>query len=225
MKVGDPVPLWLGDGTQVRPTVVATYQRGLGLGQVLLSRAALADHVAASFDSQVLVSDAPGADRGAVAAALGRLGVPALTVTDAGGFGVQADHEQSIGNWANTVMAAVLGGFAAVASANTLMMTVLDRRREVGLLRLAGTTRRQVRGMLRWEALLVATTGLLLGGAIAWTTLVPVTRGITGSSPYIPTAVALPLATAVVLLALGSTALPGRALLRGRPVEAAAGKQ
>jgi len=225
VKVGDPVPLWLGDGTQVRPTVVATYQRGLGLGQVLLSRAALADHVAASFDSQVLVSDAPGADRGAVAAALGRLGVPALTVTDAEGFGVQADHEQSISNWANTVMAAVLGGFAAVASANTLMMTVLDRRREVGLLRLAGTTRRQVRGMLRWEALLVATTGLLLGGAIAWTTLVPVTRGITGSSPYIPTAVALPLAVAVVVLALGSTALPGRALLRARPVEAAAGKQ
>ena len=225
VKVGDPVPLWLGDGTQVRPTVVATYQRGLGLGQVLLPRAALADHVAASFDSQVLVSDAPGADRGAVAAALGRLGVPALTVTDAGGFGVQADHEQSISNWANAVMAAVLGGFAAVASANTLVMTVLDRRREVGLLRLAGTTRRQVRRMLRWEALLVATTGLLLGGAIAWTTLVPVTRGITGSSPYIPTAVALPLATAVVLLALGSTALPGRALLRGRPVEAAAGKQ
>lgn len=225
VKVGDPVPFWLGDGTRVRPTVVAIYQRGLGLGQVLLPRAALAGHVSAAFDSQVLVSDAPGADRAAVAAALGRLGTPALTVTDAHGYAVQADHDQAVNGWANTVMAAVLGGFAAVASANTLVMTVLDRRREVGLLRLAGTTRRQVRGMLRWEALLVAATGLLLGGAIAWTTLVPVARGITGAAPYIPVGIALPLAAAVVVLALAATALPGRALLRTRPVEAGAAKQ
>ncbi|MDH6132752.1 putative ABC transport system permease protein [Kitasatospora sp. MAA4] len=225
VKVGDPVPFWLGDGTEVRPTLVATYQRGLGLGQVLLPRTALAGHVVAGFDSQVLVADAPGADHGAVASALGRLGVPALTVTDAAGFGVQADHDREINSWANTVMAAVLGGFAAVASANTLVMTVLDRRREVGLLRLAGTTRRQVRGMLRWEALLVASTGLLLGGAIAWTTLVPVARGLTGGSPYIPAGTAVPLAVAVVVLALAATALPGRALLRIRPVEAGAGKQ
>ncbi|MEZ0094402.1 FtsX-like permease family protein [Streptacidiphilus sp. EB129] len=225
VKVGDRVPLWLGDGTQVRPTVVALYRRGLGLGQVLLPRAALAGHVSAGFDSQVLVSDAPGADRSAVAAALGRLGTPAPTVTDAAGFGAQTDHDQEINSWSNTVMAAVLGGFAAIASANTLMMTVLDRRREVGLLRLAGTTRRQVRGMLRWEALLVATTGLLLGGAIAWTTLVPVARGIAGAAPYIPVGTAVPLAVAVVGLAVAATALPGRVLLRIRPIEAGAGKQ
>ncbi|GAA1241819.1 ABC transporter permease [Kitasatospora nipponensis] len=225
VRVGDPVPLWLGDGTQVRPTVVATYGRGLGLGQILLPRAALADHVTAGFDSQVLVADAPGADRGSVAAAVRRLGTPALTVTDAGGFGARADHDRELNSWANTVMAAVLGGFAAVASANTLVMTVLDRRREVGLLRLAGTTRRQVRGMLRWEALLVATTGLLLGGAIAWTTLVPVSRGITGAAPYVPLGTAVPLALAVVVLALAATAIPGRALLRVRPIEAGAGRQ
>jgi putative ABC transport system permease protein len=225
VTVGDQVPLWLGDGTQVRPTVVALYRRGLGLGQILLPRAALAGHVTADFDSEVLVGDAPGADPGVVAAALGRLGVPALTVTDAAGFGVQTDRDQDLSNWANTVMSAVLGGFAAIASANTLVMTVLDRRREVGLLRLAGTTPRQVRGMLRWEALLVAGTGLLLGGAIAWTTLVPIARGITGTAPYVPPGTAVPLAVAVVALALVATALPGRALLRTRPIEAGAGRQ
>ena len=225
VKVGEPVPLWLGDGTTVRPTVVATYERGLGLGQLLLPRAALAAHVSTALDSQVLVSDAPGADRAAVAAELSRAGDGAVTVTDAAGYTAQADRDLEISSWANTVMAAVLGGFAAVAAANTLVMTVLDRRREVGLLRLAGTTRRQVRGMMRWEGLLVAATGLLVGGAIAWITLVPITRGIAGAAPYVPLGTALPLAAGTVVLSLAATGLPARALLRVRPIEAGAGRQ
>ncbi|WP_329578761.1 FtsX-like permease family protein [Kitasatospora sp. NBC_01250] len=226
VKVGDRLPLQLGDGTPVRPTVVAVYQRGLGLGALVLPRAALAGHVGTGYDSQVLVHDAPGADRAAVAAALARLGDGApLTVTDAAGYAAASDRDQELNTWANTVMAGVLGGFAAVAAANTLVMTVLDRRREVGLLRLSGTTRRQVRGMFRWEALLVATTGLLLGGAIAWVTLVPVARGLTDSAPYVSPALVLPVAAGVVLLALAATALPGRALLREKPLTASAGRR
>ena len=224
VKVGDRAPLWLGDGTAVHPLVVATYERGLGLGQLLLPRAALSGHVTGGFDSQVLVADSPGADRAAVAAAASRLDPSALTVTDAAGYTAEANRDQELNSWANTVMAAVLGGFAAVAAANTLVMTVLDRRREVGLLRLAGTTRRQVRGMMRWEALLVAATGLLVGGAIAWITLVPVARGLTGSAPYVPLGTALPLAAGTVALSLAATGLPARALLRTRPVEAGAGR-
>ncbi|MBO1416607.1 FtsX-like permease family protein [Streptomyces sp. FH025] len=222
-KVGDRVPLWLGDGTAVRPTLVAVYDRGLGFGRALLPRAAVAAHVTAGYDSQVLVADAPGADRTAVAAALGGLG--GAVVTDRAGFVAQADKEMEISGWANTVMAAVLGGFAAVTAANTLVMTVLDRRREVALLRLAGTTRRQVRGMLRWEALLVAAAGLAVGTVIAWITLVPVARGVAGTSPYVPATLALPLAAGAVLLCLGATGLPARLLLRTRPVAAGAARQ
>ncbi|MFD0274413.1 ABC transporter permease [Kitasatospora sp. NPDC127111] len=226
VKVGDRAPLWLGDGTQVRPTVVATYERGLGFGQVLLPRAAVAEHVTAGYDSQVLVADAPGADRAAVAAGLaGLTGTGGVTVTDRAGYAAQVDRDQEIGRWANTVMAGVLGGFAAVTAANTLVMTVLDRRREVALLRLAGTTRRQVRGMMRWEALLVAAAGLAVGGVIAWITLVPITRGIAGAAPHVPAGTALPLAAGAVLLCLGATGLPARALLRSHPVAAGGGKQ
>ncbi|GAB2699808.1 FtsX-like permease family protein [Kitasatospora kifunensis] len=226
VKVGDHLPMQLGDGTAVRPTVVAVYQRGLGLGELLLPHAALVGHVTTGYDSKVLVSDAPGADRAAVAAALARLGdgVP-VTVTDAAGYVAAADHDQELSTWANTVMAGVLGGFAAVAAANTLVMTVLDRRREVGLLRLSGTTRRQVRGMFRWEALLVSGTGLLIGGAIAWATLVPITHGLTGSGPYVPLELALPVVGGVVLLSMAATALPGRALLREQPLAASAGRR
>ncbi|MFJ4185466.1 ABC transporter permease [Kitasatospora sp. NPDC089509] len=223
VKVGDRVPLWLGDGTAVRPVLVAVYDRGLGFGRALLPRAAVAAHVTAGYDSQVLVADGPGADRTAVAAALGRLG--GVEVGDRAGFVARSDKDMELNGWANTVMAAVLGGFAAVAAVNTLAMTVLDRRREVALLRLAGTTRRQVRGMIRWEALLVAAAGLALGAAIAWITLVPVARGIAGTAPYVPATLVLPLAGAAVLLCLGAMGLPTRALLRTRPVAAGAARQ
>ncbi|PWI06732.1 ABC transporter permease [Streptomyces sp. NWU339] len=219
VNVGDRFELWLGDGTLVRPTVVATYERGLGLGQVLLPRAAVAPHVSAAYDTQVLIRDEPDAHPAAVAARLADLG-PGLTVQDAADHTAQVGQDLEINAWANRVMAAVLGGFTAIAVANTLVMTVLARRREVGLLRLAGTTRGQVRGMMRWEALLVAATGLLLGTMIAYVTLVPITRGVTGSTPYVPTGTALPLAAGAVLLAVAATGLPTFALLRGRPLDA-----
>nr|BFD94271.1 ABC transporter permease [Kitasatospora sp. Xyl93] len=222
-RVGDRVPLWLGDGTAARPAVVAVYDRGLGVAQALLPRAAVAAHVTAGYDSQVLVADAPGADPAAVAAALGAQAGAA--VTDRAGFVARSDKDLEISGWANTVMAAVLGGFAAVSAANTLVMTVLDRRREVALLRLAGTTRGQVRGMMRWEALLVASTGLAVGAVIAGLTLVPVARGVANAAPYVPPMLALPLAAGAVLLCLAATGMPVRALLRTRPVVLGAARQ
>ena len=136
---------------------------------------------------------------------------------DRAGYAAQVDEDAELNAWANNVMTAVLGGFAAVAAANTLVMVVLDRRREVSLLRLAGTTRRQVMRMLRWEALVVTGAGLLIGGAIAWITLTPLARGVTGSGPYVPPGPALAIAAGVVLLGVLATALPGRALLRPLP--------
>lgn len=111
-------------------------------------------------------------------------------------------------------MAAVLGGFAAVAAVNTLVMTVLGRRSELGTLRLIGTTRRQVLRMVRWEALLVALAGIVLGTAIALATLVPMVRGLTGQSPYIPPLVYGSFAGAVLLLGLTAATLPALAVLR-----------
>ncbi|CAM5415722.1 hypothetical protein SANTM175S_08775 [Streptomyces antimycoticus] len=120
-------------------------------------------------------------------------------------------------------MAAVLGGFAAVAAVNTLVMTVLDRRRELGTLRLIGTTRRQVLGMVRWEALLVATAGIALGTAIALATLVPMMRGLTGEDPDVLLLTYAGFAGAAVALGLAATALPARAALRRHHAEAVNG--
>ncbi|GAA1064599.1 MULTISPECIES: ABC transporter permease family protein [Streptomyces violaceusniger group] len=127
-RVGHRLALHLPDGTTISPTVVAIYGRGLGIAELTLPRTALSGHVTSAYDSDVLVRDAEGADRKAVAAALGRrLGED---VTDRDGYAAAQDEERKLNAWANTVMAGVLGGFAAVAAVNTLVMTVLDRRRE-----------------------------------------------------------------------------------------------
>ncbi|MFI6966266.1 ABC transporter permease [Streptomyces sp. NPDC050255] len=203
--VGDRLVMYLPDGTRTSPEVVAVYGRGLGLPAVTMDRASLAGHVTSGFATTLLV-------RGGDAKALAPLG----TVTGASGYAVERTTDRALNAWANYTMAGVLGGFAALAAANTLVMTVLDRRRELGMLRLVGATGRQVMDMLRWEGLLVAVAGIVLGTAIAAATLIPMTRGLTGEAPHVPPLVYGAFAAAAVGIALLAVTLPARAVLRER---------
>uniref|UniRef100_UPI0033EEA19A ABC transporter permease n=1 Tax=unclassified Streptomyces TaxID=2593676 RepID=UPI0033EEA19A len=202
-EVGDRLPLYLPDGTEAGPEIVAVYGRGLGLATVTMDRASLAGHVTSGFDSTLLV-------RGGSAKSLTALG----TVTDASGYATEQSLDAKLGAWSNYMMAAVLGGFAAIAALNTLVMTVLDRRGELGTLRLVGATRRQVLRMLRWESLLVSAAGVVLGSAIAAATLIPMMRGMTGEAPYVPPLLYGSFAAAAGGLALLAVTLPARAALR-----------
>ncbi|MFD7700223.1 FtsX-like permease family protein [Streptomyces caelestis] len=204
--VGDRLPLYLPDGTEASPEIVAVYGRGLGLATVTMDRASLAGHVTSGFDSTLLVKG--GSEKSLTA--LGK-------VTDASGYATEQNLEAELGAWSNNTMAAVLGGFAAIVTVNTLVMTVLDRRRELGTLRLVGSTRRQVLTMLSWESLLVSAVGVVLGSAIAAATLIPMMRGTTGEGPYVPPLLYGSFAAAGVGLALLAVTLPARAVLRRRP--------
>ena len=46
---------------------------------------------------------------------------------------------------------------------NTLLLSIVERTREIGLLRAVGMTRKQVRISVRWESIIVAVFGALLG--------------------------------------------------------------
>jgi putative ABC transport system permease protein len=52
---------------------------------------------------------------------------------------------------------------ALIGIVNTLMLSVLERTREIGLLRAVGMRRSQVRSMIRSEAVILATFGALIG--------------------------------------------------------------
>src|SRR4029434_2883336 len=49
---------------------------------------------------------------------------------------------------------------------NTLVLTVFERTREIGMLRAIGMTRRQVRRMVRYESVITALSGGVLGIAL-----------------------------------------------------------
>ena len=55
---------------------------------------------------------------------------------------------------------------ALLGITNTLALSVLERTRELGLLRAVGMDRSQTRVMVRWEAVIVAVLGALLGLAV-----------------------------------------------------------
>jgi ABC-type antimicrobial peptide transport system permease subunit len=52
---------------------------------------------------------------------------------------------------------------------NTLALSVFERTREIGMLRAVGTTRRQLRRMIRYEAVITSVIGGLLGVAVGLT--------------------------------------------------------
>ncbi|MFG2879157.1 FtsX-like permease family protein [Streptomyces sp. NPDC048337] len=199
-SLGDRLDLRLPDGTRVTPEIAAIYTRGLGLARITLPASDLAGHTTSGRATELLI-------RGPAPEGLG-------PVTDREGWTTAQNLDRNLNAWANTTMAAVLGGFAALAAANTLVMTVLDRRRELRMLRLVGSTRRQVLRMLRWEALLITGAGITLGTAIALATLTPLTRAVTGEPPHIPPLLYGSFVAGALLLGLTSTLLPARRALR-----------
>jgi putative ABC transport system permease protein len=220
--VGDQAHLWLGDGTSVTPRVVATYQRGLGFGDFVLPRELVAAHSTSGLDQAVLVRAAPSADPGQVQAALRGLTRtwPTLQVHDRSAFRAQQQAEQRQNAWLNYLLLAIIVAYTAISVINTLMTATLERARELALLRLVGATRRQVLGMLRWEALLTVVIAIAAGTAIAAATLVPFSAGLTGTPiPYVPPLLYAGVVAAGAALGYLGSLLPARLALRPNPVD------
>ncbi len=67
--------------------------------------------------------------------------------------------------WATSIIAMVLG---SVGILNTMMMTVFERTREIGLLRALGWRRSRVLNLVLGEATALGLTGALLGSALGF---------------------------------------------------------
>jgi putative ABC transport system permease protein len=99
---------------------------------------------------------------------------------------------------------------ALIGIVNTLSLSILERRRELGLLRVVGMTDRRVRRMVRFESVLIAVigtvTGLVLGLAIAFGIVAAIDRladADIGFDPSLPR-LGIVLALGVVLGLLAS---------------------
>ncbi|QWF78843.1 hypothetical protein HUW46_02241 [Amycolatopsis sp. CA-230715] len=220
-KIGDPVEFFFADGAPANLRLVATYERDFAFGDFVLPAALAREHTTDRMDSSVLVRLAPGGE-GAAAGLRGLAGqYPGLTV--GGKEAVQsADRgDASVQFWVNLVAIGVILAYIAISVGNTLVMTTAQRRREFALLRLVGTTRGQVRRMMRAEAFVVTGIAIVVGSLIPVLPLAVLSIGFTGSPvPAGPIGVYLGIIGAAALLGLLSLAVSTRLGLRARPIDA-----
>jgi putative ABC transport system permease protein len=81
----------------------------------------------------------------------------------------KADQKQQVNQVLNLfyVLLFLAVIIALIGIANTMTLSIHERTKELGLLRAVGESRRQTRSMIRWEAVIIALLGTLLGIVIA----------------------------------------------------------
>ena len=117
------------------------------------------------LDQRVLATVAAGTTTAQARAAIEEVAAafPNARVEDRSGYKAQAKSQ------IDTIVAlvAVLLGLAVVIAVlgivNTLALSIVERTRELGLLRAVGMSRRQVRAMIRWESVIISVVGALMG--------------------------------------------------------------
>ncbi len=125
-----------------------------------------ANFAAPHYDSQVFVKKAPGVTTAAALAAVKNLSAQyavGATVQDQAAY--KAEQTKPI----NQILAliytllALAIVIALLGIGNTLALSIFERTRELGVMRAVGMTRRQLRGTIRWESVIIALQGTLLG--------------------------------------------------------------
>jgi putative ABC transport system permease protein len=82
------------------------------------------------------------------------------------------EYKDAIGSQFDAILLLMLGllalalFIALIGIANTIALSVIERTRELGLLRAVGTSRSQLRSTIRWESAIIAVFGTLLGLAV-----------------------------------------------------------
>ena len=110
----------------------------------------------------------------------------------------------------------VLLGFSVIVSlfgmVNTMVLSVFERTREIGMLRTIGMTRRQARRMIRHESIITALIGAALGLGLGLFLAGLVTQAV--GQDGLPLAIPVPTLAAFTLLAIlagiGAAILPAR---------------
>jgi ABC-type antimicrobial peptide transport system permease subunit len=103
---------------------------------------------------------------------------------------------------------------------NTLVLTVFERTRELGMLRAVGMTRRQVRRMIRYESVVTALIGAALGIVLGLLLAALVTSRISFLTYTIPTGQIVMFVIAAILVGILAAILPARRASRLNVLEA-----
>ena len=164
-EIGSAVPVTFPSGDSLDLTVVGEFEGNALISGFIMDLVEYREVGEGSQDRVLYVSLAEGADSDAVLAQIEDVaGVnPLLEVLDQTALKEQNAQQLDQLLFFVYAMLALSVIIAALGVVNTLALSVIERTREIGLLRAVGATRRQIRRIVRWEAILVSLLGAVLG--------------------------------------------------------------
>jgi putative ABC transport system permease protein len=228
LRVGDTLALQGPAGTRRAPVVGVLGASVSGLADAMqLSLATMRGVYGVTGDSQVAVKVAPGADRARVGNQIDGLltrDYPQLESLSTGAvkdqINTQVDTQFTLFN--AIVAIAVIVSLLGVI--NTLAMSVLERTREIGVLRALGSSRWLVRRTMLDESLLItiagAVAGIVLGLVVAFVWVQGLDTLLPGVGFSFPVTTIAAIAVAAVVLGAVAAILPARRAARLNPIEA-----
>ena len=165
LHTGSRVTMTFPRGDRVTVTIGGIYTPDSIFNGFAVSLATLDPHVVTARDDVILANPAPGESLSTADSSLLQdlKSYPLLSAM------TKAQYKDLISTGLNAFLNLiyVLLGLAIVIAVvgiiNTLALSVLERTRELGLLRALGMTRGQTREMITWESVIIALLGAVLG--------------------------------------------------------------
>jgi putative ABC transport system permease protein len=210
---GDVVTVTFVETGPTEMRIVATFSRGALINaSYVMTLPDFAANVTSQLDAAILVNTVPGTDpsqaEADIEAALSDYPNVTVNTPDEITQEAQSSVNQLLGIVTALLLLAVV--VAVLGIVNTLVLSVVERTRELGLLRAVGGTRRQVRTVVRRESVLMSLLGAVTGVALGTVSGVALSRALvdegftTVAVPTVTLAIYLLVAAAVgVLAAIG----------------------
>ena len=224
LAVGDTFTMSTPAGKATTLTLLGTYRDPMLLYGVTVSNSVF-DELGLPTDPQItMAKGAPGADldtlKTDVESAL--KGFPTQTIYTQQGYKDEVSKQINqllLMLYALLAMSVTISAFGIV---NTLVLSVYERTREIGMLRAIGTSRRQMRRIVRYESVITSVIGGLMGTVVGVVFAYAVTtrfadQGFTFSVPFGQLGIFLVVAMIVGVLA---AVLPARRAARVNILEA-----
>jgi putative ABC transport system permease protein len=167
LGVGSPVAMQFASGEKVTVRLLGTYDEPKGgspFGDAIISTTLFDKHVERPQDQMVLINSPDGVNETNTVTLKDNLSGFADAKLQTRSQFIK-DSEKPINRLLNLLY--VLLALSVIVSlfgiVNTLVLTVFERTRELGMLRAVGMTKRQTRMMIRYESIVTALMGAALG--------------------------------------------------------------
>ncbi|HEX5307891.1 MAG TPA: ABC transporter permease [Solirubrobacteraceae bacterium] len=207
LSVGGTIVLLTPSERHVRLRITGIVKdRARLLGNLTISRSLARAQFAQREDAFAFVTYAPGASEASVRPAIDRVLASAFPQTKSR---TAAEFKQEQSEQINTLLTLiyVLLALSVIVSlfgiVNTLVLSIYERTRELGMMRAIGTSRRQLRQMIRYESVITALIGGVLGLAIGVVGAVLTVTFALSSSGFVQS---IPVGTLALLLLIAALA-------------------